>query len=104
MDDKIINLEENVFFYDDRSKYDDMLKLSEILYQNKDICLCNAKWIIEEQITEPVLILFNTQTRQVLMSDYYSWYATNNKAWVEENIEAWRKRLDERESELGNAN
>lgn len=79
-----INIADPVYFYDDRNKYDYMFKLSTILYADDDVCLCVAKCTDESAGVQDEKILFDVRTGYVLTHEYYSWVATNDVEWAEE--------------------
>jgi hypothetical protein len=96
-----INLNESVFFYDDRNKYDIDYRLTEIKYQDDKVCLCKAVPIVrpdsqlaeniekandgadvekwwERRIDAEETILFDIESGEVLIKELDSWYATND--------------------------
>lgn len=87
-----INVLQPIYFYDDRSKYDWMLKLKSVLFIDEDTCLCLAQCTDETAGMKDEKILFNIQTGEVLTADYYSWIATNDVEWAEQEDERIRLR------------
>lgn len=79
-----INIADPVYFYDDRSKYDFMFKLTTILYADEDVCLCVAKCTDESAGVLDEKILFDVKTGYLLNHDYCSWLATNDVEWAEQ--------------------
>jgi len=63
----MINTSNSIRFYDDRNKSDDYI-MTEILYQNDEICLCKSN---------DLFILFSKITRKVLTSNLQFYYAEN---------------------------
>jgi len=78
-----INIADPVYFYDDRSKYDFMFKLSTVLYADDGVCLCAAKCTDESLRVPDEKILFDVTNGKVLVSEYDSWYATNDVEWAQ---------------------
>lgn len=78
-----INIADPVYFYDDRSKYDFMFKLTTILYADDQVCLCVAKCTDESLDIADDKFLFNVETGYVLISEYDSWIATNDVEWAQ---------------------
>lgn len=91
----MLDLTKPVWFYDDRSKDDDVLELKAVLWQNGVYVLCQiiirqydessvgppfdfSTWSTREH-TEPILIKLDDG--RVCNSDYDSWYATNDMSW-----------------------
>lgn len=62
-----IDTSKSVKFYDDRGKGDDY-HMTEILYQNDDICLCKS---------DDLFILFSKITGRVLTSNLQFYIAEN---------------------------
>lgn len=91
MEDKI-NIADPVYFYDDRNKFDFMFKLTAILYADEDVCLCVAKCTDESLGVPDEKFLFKIETRRVITADYYSWYATNDVEWAEQEDERIQER------------
>jgi hypothetical protein len=89
-----IDVTKTVYIYDDRSKYDWMLKLDKVLYVDTDTCLCMAT-STNPDYKLTVKIQFNILTGEVADRDYYSWIATNDVEWAE----AEDKRIQLREKE-----
>jgi hypothetical protein len=94
----MIDLNKPIAFYDDRNKGDVDFLIKEILYQNKDICLCKALPIVRHnsELAKELenaenkdhgnwwneingqIILFDIKTGEVQHKDFDSWYATND--------------------------
>lgn len=84
----MIDIHKAIYFYDDRNKIRDVLKLERILFRDNEVCLCEAKWDIPpdheaydlcaDAVDNVEYILFNRRTREVLTCDFQSWYATND--------------------------
>jgi|SRR5476651_1535811 len=79
-----INCSLPIYFYDDRNKYDSMMKLTQVLYQDEDTCVCIANWTAPHIAEYTTKLMFNIADGQVINSDYNSWIATNDVAWAEE--------------------
>lgn len=91
MEDKI-NIGDPVYFYDDRSKYDYMFKLTTILYVDDELCLCVAKCTDETESIPDEKFLFKIASGEVIIAEYDSWYATNDVEWAEEEDERIQER------------
>lgn len=88
-----IELNKEIYFYDDRNKSDYMFKLTKVLYQDDEICLCLVKSTEPKSEYEENL-LFNLEDGSVKNEDYSSWYATNDVGWAKEEDERLRKRAE----------
>ena len=91
---KKIDTSKPIYFYDDRSKYDWMFKLINILYEDNDTCIAmvectDPKWNLKEKL------VFNPTDGRVITSDYDSWIATNDLEWAIPEAERIRKRGEE---------
>jgi hypothetical protein len=69
---KSVNTSKPVFFHDDRSKDLSVWRLSSVLFEDKNICLCVAK---SGRSREKVL--FSRHNGEVLSINFEFWYATN---------------------------
>lgn len=90
-----IDYNKQLYLYDDRSKYDYMFKVVEIIFQDEDNILCRVETIGGPEDTGHKLeekILIDKQSGEVKNSDYYSWYATSDQEWVDETIVRFIKR------------
>ena len=94
---EIINTKKPTRFYNDRGKTDIILIMKKVLFENKDVCLCecNYAWDFErieangeafggESLTEGdkkeiITILFEKDGGTVLHKDFDPWYAENYK-------------------------
>lgn len=92
-----IDYSKQLYLYDDRSKYDYFLKVTEIIFQDEDSILCktvlygNAEYEGEK---EEEKMLIDKATGEVKNSDYYSWLATSDQDWVDKTV-AHMKELNE---------
>jgi hypothetical protein len=81
-----------IYFYDDRNKYDYMLKADEnILYNDGDIAIVMAMPTNPEYDAQEKII-FNLADGSVVNSEYDSWYATNDVQWALQKVESFRQR------------
>jgi hypothetical protein len=84
-----------IYFYDDRDKYDSMMKLTQVLYQDEETCVCIASWTAPHLIPYTTKLMFNIADGQVVNGDYDSWIATNDVEWAEaEDARIQAKALD----------
>lgn len=87
---KPVNYNEQLYLYDDRSKYDYMLKVIDIIFQDEDSMLCKVETIGSPEESGHVLeekILIDKQTGEVKNSEYYSWYVTSDQEWINKEIQ-----------------
>lgn len=87
-----------LYLYDDRNKYDYLLKVNEIIFEDEDIILCKAIIIGPSEYgseAEQEKLLINKKTNEVVNNDYYSWRATSDDQWVTTKIEDLIARLEE---------
>lgn len=80
----MIDTKKNVRFFDDRGKVKDYVYLDEILYQNKNVCLCKVN--ADEEV------LFQLDTGEVLTQNYAFWYAENFEVDAELDLDSARRR------------
>jgi hypothetical protein len=90
-----IDVTKTVYFYDDRSKYDSMMKLTDVLYVDDDTCVCITHWTAPELQQHSTKLMFGIKDGYVINGDYDSWIATNDTVWAE----AEDKRIQLREKE-----
>lgn len=85
-----VNYKKQLYLYDDRSKYDYVMKVSEILYEDNESILCKAVcWGTEEynnQVEEEVLLI-DKKAGEVRNSNFYSWLVTSDQKWITEQVE-----------------
>ena len=85
-----VDYSKQLFLYDDRSKYDYVLKVHEVLFENKENILCKAvSWGIPEydNILENETLLIDKKTGEVKNSEFYSWRVTSDEKWIAEQVQ-----------------
>lgn len=87
---KEINYSKQLYLYDDRSKYDYVMKVTEILYEDSESILCKAIcWGVSEydnQVEEETLLI-DKKEEQVRNSNFDSWLVTSDKKWITAQVE-----------------
>ena len=76
----MVDLNKPVVFYDDRSKDLSSCKMTNILYQDKLHCLCEAEYESENVDTRHLTVFFSLEDGEVLGASPVSlqfWYAKN---------------------------
>lgn len=75
----MVDTSKPVYFYDDRSKVKEILTMTEVLYENPDVCLCrvNDQAAIGQDIG-PVLFA-KGDLCEVLTTNLEFWYVTNEQ-------------------------
>ena len=79
-----LDFDKPVHIYDDRSKSDTTLLVTNVLFINNKFALCKA--IFNTLTPEPVdeLLLINLESHEIMNSNYFSWVAYNSDAsWIE---------------------
>lgn len=94
---KEIDYTKQLYLYDDRSKYDYMLKVTDIIFEDKDTIVCKTVMVgvpdYDGQVEEEK-IMIDKETGEVKNSDYWSWYATSDQDWIKKEIEHLIKRAE----------
>lgn len=69
-----------LIFYDDRGKQHEQLVSTKILYEDNDLCICEALLIDinNEILKEKEKIVFNVHTHEVYNPEYQFWCAELN--------------------------
>lgn len=86
-----------LYLYDDRSKYDYLLKITEIIFQDEDTILCKTVMVGSDEYNgqvEEEKILIDKVSGEVRNSNFYSWLVTSDQEWVDEAIENYIERLE----------
>lgn len=71
----MVDTNKPIRFYDDRGKCLEFARLTEKLFENKDVCLC--------KVDDGQTVLFSKKSGEVLTDNYFAWYATNDWAGIE---------------------
>lgn len=88
---------QQLYLYDDRSKYDYLLKVTEIIFQDEDTILCKTVMVGADEYNgqvEEEKILIDKVSGEVRNSNFYSWLVTSDQEWVDEAIENYIERLE----------
>ena len=86
-----------LYLYDDRSKYDYLLKVTEIIFQDEDTILCKTVMVGSDEYNgqvEEEKILIDKVSGEVRNSNFDSWLVTSDQEWVDEEIENYIERLE----------
>lgn len=78
-----------IYLYDDRNKYDYMLKVTDILFEDDTVILCKTIMMGVPEYDgqeEEEKILINKTNDQVNSSQYDSWMATSDKKWIKQKM------------------
>lgn len=84
-----IDYSKQLYLYDDRSKYDYFLKVTEIIFQDEDSILCKTVIYGHDEYegeAEEEKMLIDKTTGEVKNSNFYSWLATSDQTWVDEKV------------------
>lgn len=92
---KEIDITKDMYFYDDRSKYDYMYRLVTVLYNDDEFALCLVTCTMMGEGIPDEKFLVDLRTAEVKNSDYDSWMATNNIEWAEKEDLRIRERANE---------
>jgi hypothetical protein len=90
-----IDLSQDMYFYDDRNKYDYMYRLVKILYSDDTVALCEVSCTLLGEGIPDEKFLIKIANGEVINSDYYSWYATNDLEWAKEEDERIQARAND---------
>lgn len=93
-----VDYSKQLYLYDDRSKYDYVLKVTEIIFENEDTLLCKTVcWGSPEYDNqeEDQTIMIDKINGQVSNSDFYSWLVTSDENWIKEEVEEMIERYNE---------
>lgn len=82
-----VDITKEIYFYDDRNKYDYFYKMKEVLYSDDKHCFCIAQAVGEEiDGIADEKILFHLQDGSVESEDLWSWMATDDSVWAKNKL------------------
>ncbi len=93
-----LDYNKQLYLYDDRSKEDFLLKVSKIIFEDEKSILCETVMIGSPEYANQVeeeRILIDKDSGAVLNSNFYSWLATSDEVWANEEVEKMIDRYEE---------
>lgn len=94
VENKVIDLNKKVYFFDERENVQDMLVMSKVYFQNDEICMGLVEWVLNNNLKQNYTISFSLDTGAVIDEGFECWRATNDSKWVKEELSEIQEKTD----------